>query len=125
MQNILFSGDTPQKVKDGTKDMTARFWKQRPPVVGEIVTASTGRKSETRFAKLKILKVSRWKPGHTDAQSLFVRTGYTPQEISEKEGFQDFDEFFEAYSSINGHHDPFDPRRTHYFIEFKVIEILQ
>ena len=125
MKNILFSGNTPGKVKDGTKTMTARFWKQRPPVIGEIVTASTGRKTETRFAKLKILRVSRWKPGHTQEWSLFNKTGYTPQEIAEKEGFGDFDEFFEVYTLINGHHDPYDPRRTHYFIEFKVLELLQ
>ena len=122
MQNILFSGKTPRDIKDGIKTCTARFWKKRPPIKGEIVTASTGRKSETRFAKLQILQVFTWEPGHTDAAKLFEKSGYTPQQIAEKEGFSDFDEFFNAYASINGHLDPNDPKRTHYFIEFKVIE---
>ena len=124
MKNIIFSGETPQKVKDHSKTFTARFWKIQPPRKGEIVTASTGYKAETRFAKLQILQVFTWEPGHTDAATLFTKSGYTLQQIAEKEGFSDFDEFFNAYASINGHLEPDDPKRTHYFIEFKVIELI-
>jgi len=125
-RNIIFSGNSPEKVISREKTFTARFWKQRPFTIGEIVTASRNRRADSRFAKLKILNVFSWVPGHTDAYTLFVKSGgYTTQQIAEKEGFQNFEEFFDAYASLNSHLDPDDPERTHYFIEFKVIETLQ
>ncbi|MXV75119.1 ASCH domain-containing protein [Candidatus Poribacteria bacterium] len=105
--------------------MTARYWRKRPPMPGEIITASTGRRKETRFAKLKIIKVTTWRPGQMDAPTLLAKTGYTPQQIAEKEGYKNFPEFMNAYTALNKHLDPFDPKRTHYFIEFKLVEVLR
>ena len=126
MKNILFTPPHDQKVLDETKTFTARFWHDNYPLPepGEIVTASTGRKKETRFAKLKIIQVTQWKPGEDDSLMLMVRTGYTAQQLAEKEGFKDFPEFFNTYAVINDHHDPHDPNRKHYFIEFELIEAL-
>lgn len=126
MKNIAFTPPADEKVKDGTKTMTARFWHENylnRPSKGEIVTASTGRHKSTRFAKLKILNIVTWEPGKDNALMLTLKTGYSPQTIAEKEGFKDFDEFFDAYASINNHLDPEDPNRDHYFIEFRVIEV--
>ena len=126
MKNIAFTRPADEKVKNKTKTFTARFWhKNYPkPVPGEIVTASTGRHAHTRFAKLRIIQVVTWRPGIDDFLMLTVKTGYTPQQIAEKEGFNDFDEFFNAYAVLNDHLDPDDPNREHYFIEFEVIEVL-
>ena len=124
-QNMLFSGNTPEKILRKEKTMTARYWKIKPPEPGEIVTASRGHKKETRFAKLKILKVTAWEPGEWDAIQYLTRVGYTPQQIAKKEGFKDFPTFFNAYADLNKHYDPFDPERTHYFIEFQLIESLE
>jgi len=123
-RNIIFSGNSPEKVINRVKTFTARFWKQRPFNIGEIVTASKNRHAASRFAKLKIIQVIKWEPDKWDTLMYIARTGYTPQQIAEKEGFQNFEEFFDAYASLNGHLDPDDPERTHYFIEFEVVELL-
>ena len=127
MKNIQFTPPADKKVLNETKTMTARFWSNSypRPVPGEIVTASTGRKKETRFAKLKIIQVTQWFPDQDETLMYMVRTGYTPQQIAEKEGFDNFPEFFNAYAVINDHHDPDDPNRKHWFIEFKLVEVLR
>ena len=127
MKNIQFTPPSDEKIKNRTKSFTARFWHENymnRPFPGEIITASTGRRKETRFAKLRIIQIRRWNPGHTDASMLHAKTGYTPQQIAEKEGFKDFDEFFDAYAALNNHHDPNDPDRIHFLIEFELIELL-
>ena len=60
MQNILFSGDNPQKILSGSKTLTARNWKKKPPRAGQLMTASTGRKKETRFAIIRVTGVWEW-----------------------------------------------------------------
>lgn len=124
MRNILFTPPADTKILQGTKTFTARYWRIRPPMPGEIVTASTGRRKETRFAKLKIMKLVTWKPKHTDATTLLKKTGYTPEEIAKKEGYDSFKNFLKAYEDLNKHHNPYDHMRTHYLIEFKLIEVL-
>ena len=74
MQNILFSGDNPEKILNGTKCMTARNWKRKPPIVGSLCTASTGYKKETRFAVVRILDVMEW-DGHMDGLNAEKVTG--------------------------------------------------
>ena len=127
MKNIQFTPPSDEKIKNGTKTMTARFWHENyinRPFKGEIVTASTGRRKETRFAELLIIQIKTWRPGDTDEHMIFARTGYTFQQIAEKEGFENFNQFFDTYSALNNHHDPHDPWRNHYFIEFEVIRLL-
>ena len=125
-KNITFSRPADEKVLDKSKTMTTRFWhKNYPkPVPGEIVTASTGRRKETRFAKLRIIQVVTWKPEKWTNFDYMLNTGYSPQVIAEKEGFSNFNEFFNTYAVINDHLDPDDPDRSHYFIEFELVEIL-
>ena len=126
MKNIQFTPPADRKIKIKEKSMTARYWSNNYPIPqeDEIVTASTGRRKETRFAKLRILKVTEWHPDRWKPFDYFANTGYFPTEIAVKEGFKDFDEFFDAYAALNNHLDPNDPNRTHYFIEFEVIELL-
>lgn len=126
MKNIIFTPPADQKIKSGEKSFTARFWSHNysMPKVGETVTASTGRRKETRFAKLRIVQVIEWSPVYDNFVSIVGKTGLPPDEIGKREGFRDWDEFFEAYAVINGHLDPEDPDRSHYFIEFDIVEVL-
>ena len=124
MRNIIFTPPSDQRIKDGEKDMTARFWKNNPPSINEIVTASTGRKKETRFAELKIVGAFVWNPLTDSSRDIEERTGYSLGEIAEKEGFRTWHDFIEAYASLNSHHDPEDPERKHYLIEFEVVRLL-
>ena len=129
MQNILFSGDNPQKILDGTKTLTARNWKKKPPRAGQLMTASTGRKKETRFAIIRVTDVWEW-DGKMDGKNAEAVTGLTLQEIARREGFgntprpedsnlTDWDAFIEAYYSINATKF-LDDDRQDYFIAFKV-----
>ena len=104
--------------------MTARFWRQKPPAAGTIVTASTGRKKETRFAKLRIKQITVWDPEFDNAKTIEMAMGYTLDQIAEKEGFSDWTEFTDVYVSLNQHLDPDDAQRKHYFIEFELLEKL-
>ena len=125
MRNILFTPPADEKILDDTKTMTARFWKCRPPSMGEICTASTGRKKETRFAEIKIVGACIWYPMKDTSVDLEGKIGYTPEQIAIKEGFRSWKEFIDAYVSLNQHHDPDDPDRKHYFIDFELVKNLR
>ena len=129
MQNILFSGDNPQKILSGSKTLTARNWKKKPPRAGQLMTASTGRKKETRFAIIRVTDVWEW-DGQMDQENAESVTGLTHAEIAKREGFgntprpegsllTDWDAFIEAYYSINATKF-LDDDGTDYFIGFKV-----
>ena len=131
MQNIMFSGDNPQKILDGTKDLTARCWKREPPRVGQLMTASTGYAKETRFAIIRIIGVWEWN-GKMNGKNAESVTGLTRNEIAKREGFgdtprpkdswlTDWDAFIEAYYGLNAQKFLDDDRR-HYFIAFEVIQ---
>ena len=130
MQNILFTPPSDQKILSGEKTLTARCWLRKPPKVGARVTASTGRKKETRFAVLRIVGVYEWDGGIHDTNAESV-TGLSKQEIAEREGFggtprpftrlDDWDAFIEAYYSLNAEQFKDDDRK-HYFIAFDVID---
>ena len=120
--NILFTPENAEWIKLGRKVTTARHWKQKPPEVGDIVTASTGRKKETRFAELRILDVRKWNgraitsAGHD----------YVPFKIATKEGFREESriiDFLDAYRALNRHHW-YEKGRAHYFIDFEVVNLL-
>ena len=104
--------------------MTARFWRQNPPSLSEIFTASTGRKKETRFAELKIVGAYIWNPMKDSARDIEQRIGYSLGEIAEREGFDRWEDFVNAYVSLNQHHDLDDPERKHYLIEFEVVRLI-
>ena len=124
MQNIMFTPPANEKVLDGTKTMTARFWRREPPALSSIVTASTGRKKETRFAEIQIVGGCIWYPQTDTGVELFERIGYSPSEIAIKEGFQNWKEFIDAYVSLNPLFTVDDPKRRHYFLEFELIRDL-
>ena len=131
MQNILFSGDNPQKILSGSKTLTARNWKKKPPRAGQLMTASTGRKKETRFAIIRVTDVWEW-DGQMDQENAESVTGLTHAEIAKREGFgntprpegsllTDWDAFIEAYYSINATKF-LDDGRQDYFIGFEVVQ---
>ena len=122
MQNILFSGDNPQKILSGSKTLTARNWKKKPPRAGQLMTASTGRKKETRFAIIRVTDVWEW-DGKITGESAMQATGLSQEEISRREGFDGWDAFIEAYYSINATKF-LDDDRQDYFIAFEVIQPL-
>ena len=104
--------------------MTARYWRKKPPKAGDRVTASTGRRKKTRFAELEIIKVTEWFPEKWNINDYYKFVGYGPQKIAEMEGFTSFSDFMDAYIALNQHHDFNDPKRRHYFIEFKMVKVL-
>ena len=131
MQNIMFTPPADQKILDGTKTMTARNWKRKPPKSGDMLTASTGYPKSTRFAIIRVLNVWEWNAlmgVDSDAETV---TGMSKQEIAEREGFgntprpegswlTDWDAFIEAYYSINAKKF-LDDDRLNYFIAFEVV----
>ena len=133
MQNIMFSGDNPSKILNQTKTLTARCWKRKPPRTGQLMTASTGYKKETRFAIIRVTNVCYW-DGISDGIYAEAITGLTKQQIAEREGFgntprppdsslTDWDAFIDAYDSINGL-NAFDLSRQDYFISFELVQPL-
>ena len=80
---ILFTPPSDQKVLDEEKTMTARLWRKKPPKIGEVVRAQTGRKKETSFAHLKVIDVWEWTGYLMTTQS----SKYNILEIGKKEGF--------------------------------------
>ena len=104
--------------------MTARYWRREPPAFSSIVTASTGRKKETRFAEIQIVGGCIWNPETDTSTEIEERTGYSLGQIATKEGFRTWEEFMNAYISLNQHLPLDDKKRRHYFIEFKLIRDL-
>ena len=133
MQNIMFTEPNPAKILSGSKTLTARNWKKKPPRAGQLMTASTGRKKETRFAIIRVTGVWEW-DGKMDGLNAEAIIGISKQEIAEREGFgntprpegsnlTDWDAFIEAYYSINATKF-LDDDRQDYFIAFEVIHRL-
>lgn len=121
---ILFTPPNDELILEGRKTMTARHWLKKPPRVGDIVDAQTGRKKETRFAKLKILNVVRWNgmdppEGAASSREVWEKAS----EIAKKEGFEKWKHFLRCYQRLNAH-DWNNSKRLHYFIEFEVKEII-
>ena len=135
MQIMLFTGDTPEKILEGRKSMTARLWKRKPPKVGDIVRAQKGRKKETAFATLRIKNVFTWDgekiPTFSNTYTNLsdaLRDNLYPtaeklSEIAQKEGFVNWDHFYIVYYKLNEWcWDEID--RTHWFIEFELVDTL-
>ena len=123
MRIILFTKPSDEKILDGTKTMTARLWKQKPPLVGEVVCAQTGRKTETSFAYLKVLDVREWN-GHQISSGWYQEKGSHPElawKVAKKEGFDSALDFLQTYRKLN-QHNLADETRNHYFIEFRLAE---
>lgn len=117
---ILFSGNRPEKILSGEKTVTARFWKRKPPPIGKLFRAQRGRRKDTAFALCEVTKVEEWS-GYFD-DDLLTHTRAV------QEGFGEYYdakwEFHKKYMELNETHWG-DFERTHYFISFKVKEILE
>ena len=122
MQNIQFTSPADEKILAGRKTMTARCWRRKPPKVGSLVTASTGRKASTRFAVLKITGIYEW-DGKIDPCNAEKSTGLRFDEIAYREGFRTWNDFIYAYYSLNVQAF-LDDKRTNYFISFELVEAL-
>ena len=132
MQNIMFTPPSDAKILDGTKTMTARCWKRKPPRTGQLMTASTGYAAETRFAILRVANVWKWDCAKDDKNAEAV-TGLTRQTIAEREGFAnswqhdpdtwltDWDAFIMAYYGLNATKF-LDDDRQDYFIGFDLLQ---
>ena len=118
MRIILFTPPSDQKILDHTKTMTARFWLQNPPDIGDLIRAQTGRSKDTSFAILKVTGVWQW-DGQMDG-NIFTDTGMFRSQIAKKEGFKDWESFYSAYYELNSHKWN-NGKRSHYFIEFKLV----
>ena len=127
MRIIQFTSPSDEKILNGTKTMTARFWRKTPPRLSEIVRAQTGRKKETTFAYLKVVGLAIWKPFEDTDQDLQDRIGYSKDEIAVMEGYENWDQFLSAYMKLNSHLDSDDPnpKRKHYFIDFQRVDQLE
>ena len=134
MQNIMFTEPNPAKILDGTKTMTARNWKRKPPTTGALCTASTGYAKTTRFAIIRILNVWEW-DGDNNGINAEEVIGLSKQEIGKREGFRgrphdpddwltDWDDFIMAYYGHNAQNF-LDNDRKHYFIEFELVKAIE
>ena len=134
MQIILFTPPSDRKILDGEKTMTARYWKRKPPKVGDLIAAQTEYSKSTRFAILKIKNVFKW---HISVNfSIFflddilggwkVPSKRKLKNIAIQEGFDLWINFLHEYHRLNANKfDKFSsPKRTHYFIEFELVEDL-
>ena len=134
MQNIMFTPPSDAKILDGTKTMTARCWKRKPPRIGALMTASTGYKKETRFALIRVNGVWEW-DGEMSGKSAMKIMWLSKEEIAKREGFgntprpegsrlTDWDAFIEAYYGLNATKF-LDDDRQHYFIGFELVQPLE
>ena len=109
---MLFTERLRDQILSGVKTQTRRYWKRKPPKVGSIVFAQTKLfKNDTRFARIKILRVWEW-DGETISDDDVMA-----------EGFLSFPEFMREYYRLNNGCK--DPLRTHYAVEFEVVEKIQ
>ena len=111
----------PAQILAGSKTLTARCWKRKPPAVGSLFRAQRGRKKSTAFAVCVVKRVWRW-DGQKDGNAMEVVQKFR-NEIACLEGFAHWGEFYETYKTLNA--DRFDdPNRNHFFIQFEIQKII-
>ena len=122
MQIILFKPPADEKILAGEKTMTARHWRRTPPKIGTLFRAQRGRGELTAFAICEVVDVRRWNGTHITSAG----HDYIPFDIATRGGFRGdarIVDFLDAYRFLNAHNWN-DEKRSHYFIEFKVREVL-
>ena len=109
---MLFTEYSKRYILSGDKTQTRRFWKRKPPKEGSVVFAETQLfKKEARFARIKILSVKEWDGVNISIADVMA------------EGFLDKTQYLTEYNRLNkGKLD--DKDRTHYVIDFEVVERL-
>ena len=109
---MLFMAEFIHLILSGNKTQTRRHWKRKPPKVGSVIFAQTKLfKNETRFARIKILRVWECDPNDISIDDVIA------------EGFLDKSDFIRTYRKLNEKKWD-DKSRKHWAIEFEVVERL-
>ncbi len=95
---LLFKPEHVPLILNGTKTQTRRIWKRKRCNVGAVHLAKTMMLSKDYFAKLKILRV--WEE----------RLGDISQADAIAEGYQDGNDYLNAFFTINKIGDTFHDR---------------
>ena len=110
---ILFTKENAQKVVDGTKTQTRRFWKNQRMSSGKHYYAQTSLKPKDRFARLLCLDCWQW-DGETISDQDAIAEGYSSGQ-----------EFLSVYNQLNKNRledNLVFQDRQHYAIKFQIIE---
>ena len=105
---FLFTTESAKKIRQGIKTQTRRLHLRPRALVGSEHWAQRTLRPESRFARLKILRVWEW-----DGKTI-------SDEDVRAEGFGAAAEFWEAFNALNRFHVK-DPKRKHIAYEFRVI----
>ncbi len=105
---LLFTSESAKKIRQGIKTQTRRLHLRRRAVPGSVHWAQRTLHPDSRFARLKILRVWEW-----DGKTI-------SDEDVKAEGFNTAAEFWEAFNSLNRFHSK-EPDRKHIAYEFRVI----
>ena len=105
---FLFTTDSMNKIRQGVKTQTRRLHLRPRAIVGSIHYAQRTLHPDSRFAKLKILRVWEW-----DGETI-------SDEDVKAEGFNTAAEFWQAFNQLNRLHKQ-DPERKHIAYEFRVV----
>ena len=114
MQNIMFTEPNPsQDPESGTKTLTARNWKRKPPKVGTLMTASTGYKKkqglllsesqESTIGHLTSMESLHQKPPDSHSPPTDSRARRIREHPSPRLWLTDWDAFIAAYYSHKRH----------------------
>lgn len=105
---FLFTTESAKKIRQGIKTQTRRLHLKPRAVAGSVHWAQYTLRPDSRFAKLKILRVWEW-----DGETI-------SDEDVKAEGFDIAAEFWEAFNRLNKYHVK-DPERKPIAYEFRVI----
>ena len=105
---LLFTSESAKKIRQGIKTQTRRLHLRPRAVPGSVHWAQRTLHPDSRFARLKILRVWEW-----DGKTI-------SDEDVKAEGFNTAAEFWEAFNALNRFHVR-DPERKHFAYEFRVI----
>ena len=109
---ILFTPVSAFKILKREKTVTSRLWKTKRAKPGSKHWAQLNLTRQSRFARLLIKDVWEWNGINAT------------KEFAKREGFVDVNSFLFTYWDLNRHKWD-DPDRTHYAIEFEVIQDYQ
>lgn len=105
---LLFTSESAKKIRQGIKTQTRRLHLHPRARPGQVYWAQRTFHPDSRFAKLKVLRVWEW-----DGKTI-------SDEDVKAEGFNSAAEFWEAFHSLSRFHVK-DPERKHIAYEFRVI----
>lgn len=108
---VLFTDYSAAYIIAKRKWQTRRLWKKPRVRAGGKYYCQLNLRKESRFATIRVISIEEW-DGKTISKEDAIAEGYdTPED------------FMEVYRELNAHNWE-DETRTHYAIEFEVLEIL-